>query len=168
MNIRKYRVDSQQPFREDEWYAILAASHNRVSTLNQLRLRMSLVHGIPSLLRGEIWSYVSGGLHLSKQFSEDVYEKLKDTSNPREEVLIAKDVYRTYPDHDMFREREGPGQLALSRLLRAYATYDPEVGYCQGMGFIAGLLLMNIPSETLAFWTFVQVMAEKDWRGIFL
>lgn len=168
MNVRKYRVDSQQPFQEDEWYTILAASHNRVATLNQLRLRMSLVHGVPSVLRGEIWTYVSGGLHLSRQFSEEVYEKLKNMSQPREEVLIAKDVYRTYPDHEMFKEREGPGQLALTHLLRAYANYDPEVGYCQGMGFIAGLLLMNIPSEALAFWTFVQVMVEKDWRGIFL
>ena len=161
-------MDSLQPFGEDEWYSILAASHNKVSTLNQLRLRRSMVLGIPSILRGEIWSYVSGGLHLAKQFSEDVYEKLREMSQPKEEVLIAKDIYRTYPEHDMFKQRDGPGQRSLFNLLKAYANYDPEVGYCQGMGFIAGLLLMNIPSEAQAFWTFVQIMTEKDWRSIFL
>ena len=105
---------------------------------------------------------------MSRQFSDEVYIKLRDISQPREEVLIAKDIFRTYPDHEMFQERDGPGQRALFHVLKAYANYDPEVGYCQGMGFIVGLLLMNISSEALVFWTFVQLMCDKDWRGIFM
>lgn len=29
-------------------------------------------------------------------------------------------------------------------MLQAYSVHDPEVGYCQGIGFIAGLLLMHV------------------------
>ena len=46
------------------------------------------------------------------------------------------------------------GQAALRRVLRAYSYYDPEVGYCQGMNFIAGMFL-TLMTEEEAFWLLV-------------
>ena len=46
------------------------------------------------------------------------------------------------------------GQAALRRVLRAYSYYDREVGYCQGMNFIAGMFLTIMPEED-AFWLLV-------------
>jgi hypothetical protein len=46
------------------------------------------------------------------------------------------------------------GQVALRRVLRAYSYYDREVGYCQGMNFIAGMFL-TLMSEEEAFWVLV-------------
>jgi ecotropic viral integration site 5 protein len=46
---------------------------------------------------------------------------------------------------------------ALERILRAYAVYDPETGYSQGMAFIAGYLFIHMDEE-VAFWCFVQLM----------
>lgn len=46
------------------------------------------------------------------------------------------------------------GQAALRRVLRAYSYYDPEVGYCQGMNFIAGMFL-TLMKEEEAFWLLV-------------
>eukprot|EP01047_Picozoa_sp_COSAG01_P011663 COSAG01_NODE_512_length_16051_cov_33.887161_14_plen_258_part_00 len=34
-----------------------------------------------------------------------------------------------------------PEQQALGRMLRVYATVDPEVGYCQGMNFVGAVCL---------------------------
>jgi hypothetical protein len=51
------------------------------------------------------------------------------------------------------------GQEALRRVLRAYSYYDREVGYCQGMNFIAGMFLTIIPEED-AFWLLVG-----KWRS---
>jgi hypothetical protein len=59
------------------------------------------------------------------------------------------------------------GQNRLYNLLKAYTTYDAEIGYCQGMNFIAALLLAHIPNEEDAFWVFVHIMFEKGWRDIF-
>jgi hypothetical protein len=46
------------------------------------------------------------------------------------------------------------GQAALRRVLRAYSYYDREIGYCQGMNFIAGMFL-TVMSEEEAFWLLV-------------
>lgn len=60
------------------------------------------------------------------------------------------------------------GQASLRRILRAYSIYDPEVGYCQGMNFIAGMFITYMTEEE-AFWTLVAVMQEKPcrMRGLF-
>jgi hypothetical protein len=38
----------------------------------------------------------------------------------------------------------GSGQLALFNLLKAYSLMDSDVGYCQGLSFVAGILLMHV------------------------
>lgn len=82
--------------------------------------------------------------------------------------MIHKDLPRTFPTLEYFREKQGPGQNLILNILRAYSQYDKEVGYCQGMAFIIGLLLLHIKSEELVFWTFVKIMHNFEWRGIFL
>ena len=59
------------------------------------------------------------------------------------------------------------GENRLYNVLKAYTSYDPEIGYCQGMNFIAVLLLTYIQDEEYAFWSLVYVMFEKGWREIF-
>lgn len=61
------------------------------------------------------------------------------------------------------------GQAKLRRVLRAYGTYDPEVGYCQGMNFIAAMFITFV-SEEEAFWLLVKVMNSGPcrMRGLFL
>jgi hypothetical protein len=46
------------------------------------------------------------------------------------------------------------GQASLRRVLKAYSLYDREIGYCQGMNFIAGMFL-TLMSEEEAFWLLV-------------
>ncbi len=36
------------------------------------------------------------------------------------------------------------GQQSLFNVMKAYSLHDREVGYCQGSGFIVGLLLMQV------------------------
>jgi hypothetical protein len=45
----------------------------------------------------------------------------------------------------------------LRRILNAYAKTDPEVGYTQGMNFIARMFLLYQSEET-AFWSFYSLM----------
>ena len=47
------------------------------------------------------------------------------------------------------------GQASLRRVLKAYSLYDREIGYCQGMNFIAGMFL-TLLSEEEAFWLLVS------------
>ena len=52
-------------------------------------------------------------------------------------------------------------------MLKVYAIYDEELGYCQGMGFIAGMFLMHLGEED-AFWMLVMVMkGNYNMRGLY-
>jgi hypothetical protein len=55
-------------------------------------------------------------------------------------------------------EKGGPGQMTLSNILLAYAKYNPEVGYCQGMAYLGAVLLMEMPEQE-AFWCLAALLA---------
>ena len=80
-------------------------------------------------------------------------------------LTINKDLDRTYPGHEIYRTVEG--QLSLRNILRAYAFFDPEIGYCQGMGYIVGIARMYMEEEA-AFWVLVSLMNNYSMRGMFL
>lgn len=77
-------------------------------------------------------------------------------------VQIEKDLHRTFPRHHLM---DRSGRLALRRTLAAYALHNPEVGYCQGMNFVAGLLLMFMDEED-AFYC-LSVIVEDILPGYF-
>ena len=47
----------------------------------------------------------------------------------------------------------------LKEVLVSYASADPEVGYVQGMNFVAGALVYHLrcPSDCLRVFTFIMV-----------
>lgn len=77
--------------------------------------------------------------------------------NSSHEKQIRKDLSRTFPEQDYFKDGKGVGQENLFNVVKAYSLYDEECGYCQGMQFIVGPLLMHMPDEE-AFSTLVRLM----------
>ncbi|KAG1657940.1 hypothetical protein FOA52_000971 [Chlamydomonas sp. UWO 241] len=99
---------------------------------------------------------------------------LNDMTAGQEEVddIIRRDIHRTFPEHPMFCGEEGgsnAAQEALFRVLKAYSLHDLEVGYCQGMAFAAGIILMYLPQEP-AFRLFCRLMdpAGPNLRRMYL
>ena len=77
---------------------------------------------------------------------------------------IEKDIGRTFPEHPLFSiDKNGfIGQEALKNVLKAYACYNSNVGYCQGMNFIVGfLLIISGLREEETFWMFVALANYK-------
>lgn len=76
---------------------------------------------------------------------------------------IDRDVGRTFPHHILFHGdfALSTGQRQLRRLLRAYAARDPEVGYCQGMAFVAAVVLLVAP-EPQAYQIFCALMRDSN------
>ena len=68
-------------------------------------------------------------------------------------MYIISNFIRTFPRHYLFLTPDSYGQQSLRRVLMWYASVDPEVGYCQGMGFVAALFLTYLP-ENEAFYCF--------------
>uniref|UniRef100_A0A673UXN7 TBC1 domain family member 4 n=1 Tax=Suricata suricatta TaxID=37032 RepID=A0A673UXN7_SURSU len=70
---------------------------------------------------------------------------------------------RTFPTHPYFSAQLGAGQLSLFNLLKAYSLLDKEVGYCQGISFVAGVLLLHM-SEEQAFEMLKFLMYDQGFR----
>uniref|UniRef100_A0A336MBU4 CSON014841 protein n=2 Tax=Culicoides sonorensis TaxID=179676 RepID=A0A336MBU4_CULSO len=113
--------------------------------------------GIPHHFRAIVWQLLCSAADTDKK---QYAEYIKATSAC--EKVIRRDVARTYPEHEFFKEKEE----ALFNVIKAYSLHDREVGYCQGSGFIVGLLLMQMPEED-AFAVTVQIMQEHKMRDMF-
>lgn len=61
--------------------------------------------------------------------------------SPHIEAEIWRDVHRTFPQHPLFRQVGGAGQTLLTEILKQCAAMNLDVGYCQGMNYVAAVLL---------------------------
>ncbi|KAJ0943819.1 putative Rab-GTPase-TBC domain-containing protein [Helianthus annuus] len=64
--------------------------------------------------------------------------------------LRPKDLPRTFPGHPWLDTPEG--HAAVRRVLVGYSFRDSDVGYCQGLNYVAALLLLVMKTEEEAFW----------------
>ncbi|XP_069497906.1 ecotropic viral integration site 5 protein homolog isoform X4 [Ambystoma mexicanum] len=118
--------------------------------------------GIPHHFRAIVWQLLCDAQNMP---IKDQYSELLKMTSPCEK-LIRRDIARTYPEHDFFKEKDSLGQEVLFNVMKAYSLVDREVGYCQGSAFIVGLLLMQMPEEE-AFCVFVKLMQDYRLRELF-
>jgi hypothetical protein len=102
--------------------------------------------------------------------NENIYYKLVSADNAEIDNVIEKDIDRTNitTKDEKITDDLKSKKAKLFNILKAYAVYDSEVGYCQGTNFIIAVLLSNINSERACFWVFVQIMNDKNWRDLFI
>eukprot|EP00658_Telonema_sp_P-2_P003772 TRINITY_DN1140_c0_g4_i3.p1 TRINITY_DN1140_c0_g4~~TRINITY_DN1140_c0_g4_i3.p1 ORF type:complete len:405 (-),score=100.35 TRINITY_DN1140_c0_g4_i3:451-1665(-) len=121
-------------------------------------------HGIPAAYRRTVY-----GL-LSHPVSPGVYASYcaKADSWSDNEILnqIDRDINRTFTLHPAFMPT-AQGVQSLRSVLRAVAMRFPYIGYCQGMNFVAGLLLVVTKSgASHDFSTQVQAVSLEETREI--
>lgn len=143
--------DEPPPMTELEFWAALVQDYpttaSRLPTLTTTKIRA----GIPPPLRGVVWASMAGARDKNL---EEAFEKLQHERSPYEGI-INKDVGRSFPGVDLFRDAEGEGQQMLGRVLKCFSLHDKDIGYCQGLGFLVGPLLMNM-GEKDAFCVLVR------------
>ncbi|XP_043286925.1 USP6 N-terminal-like protein isoform X2 [Venturia canescens] len=134
---------------------------NSASTKEKLRRR--IYKGIPNRLRGRVWTLLLGIEALKQEQAGKYEEMLKLARQWSTEIRqIDADVARQYRDHINYRERYSIKQRSMFYVLAAYSMYNMEVGYCQGMSVLAGLLLLYMDEED-AFWGLSVLLADKKY-----
>ena len=161
------RAEVLEQQRED-WVAWLA--QDKPTELQELQ------RGVPMELRTQVYQKAMASSMKELQGISSSYEDLIQqaaeitkaaAAAPDNEVegaaaqeMIEKDLDRTFPGHTFFETPEGVE--ALRNLLRAYAAFDPDVGYCQSMNFIGAVVLLAMGirddpgHEEQAFWMFAK------------
>ncbi|XP_072920947.1 TBC1 domain family member 1-like isoform X2 [Hemitrygon akajei] len=150
------------------WEKMLNVPARSTVKFNMENIHTAMGQGVPRHHRGEIWKLLAEQhqlryrLPVKQQPKTTRYEELlKQLTSQQHAILI--DLGRTFPTHPYFTTQLGAGQLSLYNLLKAYSLLDPEVGYCQGLSFVAGILLLHM-SEEDAFQMLKFLMYDMGLR----
>uniref|UniRef100_A0A8C9DHY7 TBC1 domain family member 12 n=1 Tax=Prolemur simus TaxID=1328070 RepID=A0A8C9DHY7_PROSS len=149
------------------------------------RVRELWWQGLPPSVRGKVWSLAVGNeLNITPELYEiflsrakERWKSFSETSleNDTEGVsvadreasleLIKLDISRTFPSLYIF-QKGGPYHDVLHSILGAYTCYRPDVGYVQGMSFIAAVLILNL-EEADAFIAFANLLNKPCQLAFF-
>ncbi|CAG8466300.1 10561_t:CDS:2 [Ambispora gerdemannii] len=165
-----------QQRRKVKWDALLTENGGNLPGKSS-KIKRYIRKGIPPSLRGRVWFHYSGAAEKMRN-QPDLYEKLLQkaaearTENEYVEI-IERDLHRTFPENIKFKSSVSsddgssptidtenvPIIQSLRRVLVAFSLYSPNIGYCQSLNYIAGLLLLFM-EEKQAFWTLVAIIHD--------
>ena len=133
-------------------------SFARLTTREVRELDTLAIAGLPVLYRIEVYLSLTQFVEGVSSVGEDV--EIVASSGVQD--AINRDLDRTFPGHDYFEEKTS--QENLRQILVLFAAFNPSIGYCQGLNFIAGLFLLltrNIAQSTHLLNVFVnEIMPE--------
>ncbi|KAG8000536.1 TBC1 domain family member 4 [Nibea albiflora] len=176
LHIRKMKLNYQEVGQCSKdaqalWERKLTAPGRMTVPQDKEEMYRALCQGVPKCRRGEVWLLLSHQHRLrhrlpQRQHAPDTpyHDLLKQLTAQQHAILV--DLGRTFPTHQYFSAQLGTGQLSLYNLLKAYSLLDTEVGYCQGISFVAGVLLLHM-SEEQAFDMLKYLMYDLGIRQQF-
>ncbi|TRY99652.1 hypothetical protein DNTS_018057 [Danionella cerebrum] len=181
---RKKQLEDRCKLEESIGNAALTWSQeilpNWQSMCSSKRVRDLWWQGLPPSVRGKVWSLAIGNdLNITDELYNICLSRAKEKWNTfvastsaaetdaqdaglsladREASLelIKLDISRTFPHLCIFQEG-GPYHDVLHSILGAYTCYRPDVGYVQGMSFIAAVLILNMDTAD-AFIAFTNLL----------
>ena len=105
-----------------------------------------------SLIETEVYEYkIKDNIYQQVLIlANELYSKDKKFKKVCDE--IGRDLHRTFY---IEKFRTGNGRIMLKNVLTAVGFLRPEIGYCQGMNFIAGALVNLLDNEEKCFWIFL-------------
>ncbi len=147
------------------------------------RVKQLVWEGIPPNLRKTVWPlmignklsispelfHIHGGraFEVRKQSSLDgaSFDDASASNKEQTVLLIPVDIGRTFPLLGFFQE-EGPQHEELRHVLEAYVCLRPDIGYVQGMSFVAAVLLLNLDCY-MSFQCLANILNRKIFLEFF-
>ncbi|XP_018790100.1 PREDICTED: USP6 N-terminal-like protein isoform X2 [Bactrocera latifrons] len=151
--------------RDKKWMKMLANWNP-----NNEKVRRRVFKGIPDRMRWPAWKKLLNVDELIAANPDKYASMLALARKYSTEVRqIDSDVNRQFRDNVAYRQRYSVKQCSLFNVLNAYSIYNPELGYCQGMACLAGVLLLFMQEEE-AFWALNQLIIDRKYamHGLFI
>jgi TBC1 domain family member 4 len=154
--IRRMKLDYDEIVRSDlklveVWENLIHQATTSESEIDNRLFLPTIKCGVPRSIRGDVWMMLAKQ-HIRNHQAFDTgefsnydvpyHELLKNLTEHQHAIFI--DIGRTFPNHEYYKSPFGMGQLSLFNILKAYSILDPDVGYCQGLAFICGILLLHV------------------------
>lgn len=163
-----YRDEKKSAAAEAMWLNTIVPQWDKLK--HQKKTRALFIEGIPPRVRGAVWKTVIGNhVGMSKELFEiyDRHARQERDMNIENSAsrLIDVDLPRTFPS-SLFFNRTGPLYQQTMDVLAAWAQYQPDVGYVQGMSHVAGMLVMNMDTYD-AFCSFVNMMDDVFFMAFY-
>eukprot|EP01113_Clastostelium_recurvatum_P041754 TRINITY_DN6686_c0_g1_i2.p1 TRINITY_DN6686_c0_g1~~TRINITY_DN6686_c0_g1_i2.p1 ORF type:complete len:297 (+),score=73.68 TRINITY_DN6686_c0_g1_i2:541-1431(+) len=165
MELKKIWVEEILPGAEKE----------KKKIVNSKRLHELCIQGIPGPVRPRAWPLLIGNdLRITPELFSILLTRAGRAKRQGEGQalgregsvqLIHLDLPRTFPMLSIF-QKGGPCHQNLANVLEAYACYRPDVGYVQGMSYVAAVLLLNL-DEYEAFVGLSNLLNNPCYMGFF-
>ncbi|POM68765.1 Regulator of chromosome condensation (RCC1)-like protein [Phytophthora palmivora] len=140
--------------------------------------------GIPPSIRARVWPMAIGNkLKVTPEMFKIYHRRAaaykKDRAAKEENgvmdggrehtlALIDTDLPRTFPSLKLF-DSSGPYYAFLLEVLETYACYRPDLGYIQGMSYLAAMLCLHMPQDRyLAFQCLANLMVNEHLFTFYL
>eukprot|EP00003_Mantamonas_plastica_P022973 TRINITY_DN4013_c0_g1_i3.p1 TRINITY_DN4013_c0_g1~~TRINITY_DN4013_c0_g1_i3.p1 ORF type:complete len:321 (-),score=105.76 TRINITY_DN4013_c0_g1_i3:98-1060(-) len=167
------KKDKQMAKLVDSWESVM---EDWESNKEKKKVVTLIQRGIPPKYRGSIWvSCIGNSLNVNaqlfaifRQHAQEAKEKQKQEAEESREdsvKLISLDLGRTFPALAFFAEGS-PMHDSLCDILEAYVCYRPDIGYVQGMSYLAAMLLLNMEKDD-AFACLANIINEDIMRVFF-
>ena len=150
--------------RIEKWnYMLQNLREFRTEKISKLKSRTR--KGIPDSIRSYAWQKLCD---FDEFYIKNLYKKLDSEPVDKSiESTIIKDLDRTFPNCQFFKDKYGNGQRKLLKVLSNYSKYNKEVGYIQGMSFIVALLLTYMDEESSFFMLHI-IIKKYELEGLYL
>jgi len=126
-----------------KWSEMINTDISQYMKLHPDRFHRRVRRGIPQCFRWQVWKVAAQLNECERLPQPGDYPAMCQQENAWTK-LIKIDISQTFPE---LRSFDANWQQRLLSVLNAYAGLNPHVGYCRGMNFVAGLLLLVSDSE---------------------
>ncbi|KAJ3268433.1 GTPase-activating protein [Terramyces sp. JEL0728] len=115
----------KDPMDWEFWGKVINDYENIIAS-NPRQFRQHLRKGLPEPIRGMMWQLMSNS---KSEGLEEEYMGLLERQT-RLEKIIRRDLARTFPGHEFFKDPEGPGQTSLFNVLKGSFGMPEEQSFC--------------------------------------
>jgi hypothetical protein len=146
------------------WIKVCEWNHEQIyKNAANLSERIRKEKGILNHCRWAVWRKLLDLRQMELKVDYNKYLTMEVNEEDNNQILL--DIPRTFPELQQFSADSM--QKKLYNVLRAIANYDKEVGFCQGMSYITGMLL-TVMSEQDTFQILVVLYQKYDLRKLFI